>query len=343
MPNPRSSRKSASAARRLTRRQAELAEESIARQKEFDPLRKRLTIGAEEALGIQRTMGERGMQTPEIKAAEERLAELQRTVIGPELDIGDPKEAPFAEEFNRLRSRLTELKAQPAPSTGAGAELFGPSGPEREVLESQFGRARENILAGGSRGGLLREQLAGADIARARGVADITGRGRERALRFASGIGFEGPSLTNAGSQLGMAGQSLAQMAGAQEAQQSQLGMGAGQLAGQAKKTLLPLLLMGCWIAAVLYGYGSREFHLARYWIFEGWQGFWADLCRSIYLKWGERAARFIQNHAWIKQYFIKPIFDIAVRKALSRLATATPPLLEAFNAPSWSKNRKAE
>lgn len=67
-----------------------------------------------------------------------------------------------------------------------------------------------------------------------------------------------------------------------------------------------------CWIARRLYGADSCDAMLARYFIFERWQGRLADAVRWLYLRYGERVSR------WRGVGVLRPLFDIAVRKALA-------------------------
>ena len=62
-----------------------------------------------------------------------------------------------------------------------------------------------------------------------------------------------------------------------------------------------------CWIAARLYGRGSLNFYLARYWIMQVWQGRLADLTRRLYVRYGEHLSR----HPWLVRC-LKPCFDYA-------------------------------
>jgi len=69
-----------------------------------------------------------------------------------------------------------------------------------------------------------------------------------------------------------------------------------------------------CWIAAELYGYGSEDFWMARHWIFKGWKGRLADICRKLYLRYGHGAGLFMRHRPWLKR-LVRPLFDLAVSK----------------------------
>lgn len=62
--------------------------------------------------------------------------------------------------------------------------------PERESLEQQFSRARDNLVAGGSRGGVLTHSLNDLNIARAQSVSGLDADVRRRAFEDALRIGF---------------------------------------------------------------------------------------------------------------------------------------------------------
>ena len=69
-----------------------------------------------------------------------------------------------------------------------------------------------------------------------------------------------------------------------------------------------------CWIAELLYGRNSNAFRAARYWIFFGWEGRMAKICRWTYLRFGERIAGFLRKRP-IFQIPARLVFNIAVRR----------------------------
>ena len=62
--------------------------------------------------------------------------------------------------------------------------------PEREGIESQFTNARENLVAGGVRGGQLNQSLANLETARAQTVGGLESDVRRRAFEDALRVGF---------------------------------------------------------------------------------------------------------------------------------------------------------
>lgn len=62
--------------------------------------------------------------------------------------------------------------------------------PEREALESQFGRAKENLIAGGQQGGQLNRSLNDLNIARAQSVSGLEADVRRKAFEDSLRIGF---------------------------------------------------------------------------------------------------------------------------------------------------------
>lgn len=115
------------------------------------------------------------------------------------------------------------LRGVLAGGRGGPFQIFAP---EREMVEQQFGRARENIVAGGQRGGMLQRSLTDLDIGRAQTLggmeSDIRRRGFEDALRVGFGVApsvqfpsFGGEALANLGaSQQASAGAGLGSIAG---------------------------------------------------------------------------------------------------------------------------------
>lgn len=81
--------------------------------------------------------------------------------------------------------------------------------------------------------------------------------------------------------------------------------------------------MAGCWIAAAIYGEGTKEFQLARKWIFELWQGPVADSVRNFYLDHGREIALLVRTNPGFKEA-IKPLFDLAVKYAERSLMETT-------------------
>lgn len=103
--------------------------------------------------------------------------------------------------------------------------------PEREAIESQFGRARGNLIAGGQPGGQLNRSMADLNIARAQSVSGLEADVRRRAFEDALRIGYGAapaavfPAFQGSqGALLGLASQGANQQAGA--------GAGLGSIAG---------------------------------------------------------------------------------------------------------------
>ena len=106
----------------------------------------------------------------------------------------------------------------------ADSALFGPTAPEREAVESQYGRARENVLARvPGRGSDLRKALTNVETARASNVSGLEADATNRALGMAFEPTFNAPGA--ASTQIGAA----AVNRGNAEAAQAQQLQGAGE------------------------------------------------------------------------------------------------------------------
>jgi hypothetical protein len=81
-------------------------------------------------------------------------------------------------------------------------------------------------------------------------------------------------------------------------------------------------LAAACWIAAELYGVGTRRYLLARYWIFGRWQGPWATLVRWGYRRYGRQIAAALRRWPWLKPV-IQPFFDRAVAHGAAALGVS--------------------
>src|SRR3972149_1018168 len=166
---------------------------------------------------------------------------------------------------------------------------------ERDVLESQFGRARENILSGSpARGGALNTSLANLESQRALGVTGLVQSQQQQQIENmfrTAGVATGQTQLSLGG--LGQAGGTLAAAGAASQQAQAQmlggLGTGLGFMIGSGKapgsvKAAAPVAAAACWIARAIYGHRSIEAVLARAWIFSLWHGRTADFCRFLYL-----------------------------------------------------------
>ena len=213
-----------------------------------------------------------------------------------------------ADATQRLEEIARQIFNQTAPLRGQTVDALSrvlagqrPSSlrvfaPEREALESQFRRARENVLSTTpTRGGQLNRSLVDLEIARAMGVSGLESDIRRTAFTQALGTGFGIPAVSIAG--LG----SAAGLFGATASRSLQETQGKNQSIG----TLAGIGL--CWIAARLYG--QEDFQYARAWILECWEGRMADLARWAYRRWGQQVAR--RRSAVL----LKPLFDLAVRR----------------------------
>ena len=115
--------------------------------------------------------------------------------------------------------------------TGGRNENLRVFAPEREAIESQFGRARENIIATTpARGGQLNRTLADVEIARAQSVSGLESDVRKRAFEDALRIGFQVAPATVFPSFQG-ATSTLATLAGQGAELQAAGGAGLGQVA----------------------------------------------------------------------------------------------------------------
>jgi hypothetical protein len=81
-------------------------------------------------------------------------------------------------------------------------------------------------------------------------------------------------------------------------------------------------LAAACWIAAELYGVGTRRYLLARYWIFGRWQGPLATLVRWGYRRYGRSIAAALRRWPWLKPV-IRPLFDRAVAHGAAALGVS--------------------
>lgn len=77
-----------------------------------------------------------------------------------------------------------------------------------------------------------------------------------------------------------------------------------------------------CWIADAIYGVDSPEASLARYWISFGWQGPVATIARCGYAMVGRPVAALAKRSSCVRRW-LRPVFDIAVRRAQTALAVA--------------------
>lgn len=115
--------------------------------------------------------------------------------------------------------------------TGGRSEALRVFAPEREAVESQFGRARENIIqTTPARGGQLTRALGDVEIARAQSVSGLETDVRKRAFEDALRIGFQVAPATVFPTFQGATG-TLASLAGQGAELQAAGGAGLGQIA----------------------------------------------------------------------------------------------------------------
>lgn len=74
--------------------------------------------------------------------------------------------------------------------TGGRTDNLRVFAPEREAIETQFSNAKDNLIAGGQRGGQLNHNLADLNTARAQSVSGLEADVRRRAFEDALRIGF---------------------------------------------------------------------------------------------------------------------------------------------------------
>ena len=204
------------------------------------------------------------------------------------------------------------------PMSEAGGALFGPGAPEREALELGFTGAREDILSRvPARGGQLNRILSDIEVDRARSIGALEAEATREATDIATGAAFEAPRLALGG--LGAAAEGFGRAATRQSQSETAKGQGIGQVFGSilsaAGVSSAGNKIGRCWIALALYGDGMR-FRLARSWIFDHWQGTGVKTIRQIYLLIGPAVA-WIVTRSRLSRKFIKPFFDLALRKEL--------------------------
>ena len=182
--------------------------------------------------------------------------------------------------------------------------------PERETIEGQFANARENIIENTpGRGGQMNNLLGQAEIGRAQAVAGLDAEIRRAAFQGAmqAGFGAPGPAFQGAAG----AGNIYGDIASTQAQQDAAKKQSTGALVGIAAAAAF-----SCWIAAAIYGENTREFLLARWWIYGQWRGPLADFTRCVYSLVGPHVAPYVKRWPWLRA-LLKPLFDIAVRRAL--------------------------
>ncbi len=172
------------------------------------------------------------------------------------------------------------------------------------------GMARQGLGQSGYANALRAQTLLSGELE----TQAIPQRAAEQFIAIAPSLasGFTGQGLQGFSTSGGLANQRSgiqAQRDIAKGQQQVEYIKAIGSIAGAAA---------GCWIAARLYGWGSREFQAARYFIFVMWQGRMARLCQHVYLRYGERLAA----HPWLCR-LLKPLFNVAVKRGLVGLRLA--------------------
>jgi len=136
-----------------------------------------------------------------------------------------------------ILSQTAPLRAVTAASlfdtlTGGRNETLRVFAPEREAVESQFSRARENIIGTTpARGGQLTRALADVEVARAQSVSGLEADVRKRAFEDALRTGFQVAPATVFPTFQGATG-TLAALASQGAELQAAGGAGLGQIAG---------------------------------------------------------------------------------------------------------------
>lgn len=110
--------------------------------------------------------------------------------------------------------------------TGQRPSTLGPFAPALDTVNQQYDQARQNILAGGARGGQLNQLLADTDRARAATISGLDADVRTQAFNQALGTGFGSVpqvfgGLTGAGSVYGTAANTFSNLANRQAAGKS--------------------------------------------------------------------------------------------------------------------------
>ena len=103
--------------------------------------------------------------------------------------------------------------------------------PERETVEQQFTRGRENLIAGGVRGGSLDRSLADLEVGRAQTLSGMESDVRRRAFEDAIRVGF-GAAPNTAFPAFAGSANVLSRLAASGDANAASGGAGLGQLAG---------------------------------------------------------------------------------------------------------------
>jgi hypothetical protein len=248
------------------------------------------------------------------------LETTERTVGGGYLD--PMQQAGFSNVAQGQRSMADQLFGQMMANPRAAIEPRYASIPSL----AQRGRAGERMRT-----------MTEADIAQAglKQYGDERGLQQAAMLRGAqfaptmAGRVFQGGEALRAGEQAASTAQLMAQMR-ARGYDQQAINTLIQYLDAASGKTLMPVtgpspysmagntvigaakLYAGCWIAAELYGEGSLEYHLARYWIFGVWQGPLARWVQRQYRRHGEALARVIRREPWLRR-LVRPVFDRAV------------------------------
>lgn len=127
-----------------------------------------------------------------------------------------------------LRSLTTANLA--AVLGGARTDQLQVFAPERQALEAQFGRAKDNIIAGGQFGGQLNRSLSDLESNRAQAIAGLEADVRRKAFEDALRVGF-GVAPQQVFGAFGGATSALANQANMAAQQQASAGAGLGQSA----------------------------------------------------------------------------------------------------------------
>lgn len=292
---------SASAETSLTKAQANIANTLFG---ESGPYRQYLESGIGEALGM----------FPKGSAYDQQAA---TAYMNANPGVGDTPEAAWTQWMQAGRNEPGRVAYNNPQDQSYG--VFGPSASERQAIESQFNQGARNIQSSGVQGSALDKALTNLNIGRAADIGGLESAAKQNALGLGASLAFNTP--TQAAGILGSAQGQQSYMAALQQQQamynnQQQQNLGAS--IGKGAAMALPKF-MRCWVAASLYGWGRKDFYLARYAIFTLWKGRLARVVQRYYVNHGPSFALFLNAHPRFKP-LVKPLFDFAVAKGRGRL-----------------------
>jgi hypothetical protein len=208
----------------------------------------------------------------------------------------DPRYSSVVREAQRARAGKNLGTMTEADIAGAGLEQYGA---ERRLQDAAMLRGTQFAPTMAGRVFTAGEALRAGE--QAANTAQLQAQMRAR--------GYDQQAIDTMIRYLDLAsGQTLAPVTGP-----SPLSMTGNTVMGAAK------LYAACWIAAELYGAGSPEFHLARYWIFGVWRGPVARVVQRLYLQYGQTVAAAMRQTPWLRR-LVRPLFDLAVAKGAATL-----------------------